>query len=91
MQIQVNGEPRDVDENLSLSELIAGLSLKPEQIAVELNRKVLRRLDWPGTTLRNDDKIEIVHFVGGGCRAGKVRVGNKFQVSQYRIAGTHAV
>ena len=66
MRIQVNGEPREVDENLSLPELIASLSLKPEQIAVELNQKVIRRLEWPRTTLRDDDKIEIVHFVGGG-------------------------
>jgi thiamine biosynthesis protein ThiS len=72
LRIQVNGEPREVDENVSLPELIASLSLKPEQIAVELNQKVIRRLEWPRTTLRNDDKIEIVHFVGGGetARAG---------------------
>ena len=66
MRIQVNGEPREVDDNLSLPELIASLSLKPEQIAIELNRKVIRRLEWPGTTLRDDDRVEIVHFVGGG-------------------------
>ena len=66
MRIQVNGQPRDVDENLSLPELIASLSLKPEQIAIELNRKVIRRLEWTGTTLCDDDKVEIVHFVGGG-------------------------
>lgn len=66
MRIQVNGEPREVNENLSLPELIASLSLKPEQIAIELNQKVVRRPDWPATTLRANDKIEIVHFVGGG-------------------------
>jgi thiamine biosynthesis protein ThiS len=70
LRIQVNGEPREVDDNLSLPELIASLSLKPEQIAIELNRKVIRRLEWQGTTLRNGDKIEIVHFVGGGWTAG---------------------
>jgi thiamine biosynthesis protein ThiS len=70
LRIQVNGEPREVDENLSLPELVASLNLKPEQIAIELNQRVVRRSEWPAITLRVDDKIEIVHFVGGGSRAG---------------------
>lgn len=57
-----------MDENLSLPELIASLSLRPEQIAIELNKKVVRRAEWQATTLRNDDKVEIVNFVGGGER-----------------------
>ena len=66
MRIQLNGQPQEVEENLSLSQLIAGLDLKPEQIAIELNQKVIRRGEWQDTGLRKDDKIEIVHFVGGG-------------------------
>ena len=66
MRIQVNGRPQEVEENLSLSQLITSLDLKPDQIAIELNQKVLRRGDWQNTDLRDDDKIEIVHFVGGG-------------------------
>ena len=70
MRIQLNGQPQEVEENLSLSQLIASLDLKPEQIAIELNQKVIRRGEWQDTGLRNDDKIEIVHFVGGGGGAG---------------------
>lgn len=66
MRIQVNGRPQEVEENLSLSQLITSLDLKPEQIAIELNQKVIRRGEWQDTDLRDDDKIEIVHFVGGG-------------------------
>lgn len=66
MRIQVNGRPQEVEENLSLSQLITSLELKPEQIAIELNQKVIRRGEWQDTDLRDDDKIEIVHFVGGG-------------------------
>jgi thiamine biosynthesis protein ThiS len=66
LRIQINGEPREVDEDLSLPELVASLNLKPEQIAIELNQRVVRRSDWLAITLRVDDKIEIVHFVGGG-------------------------
>ena len=66
MVIQVNGEPREVGEHLSLSQLVADLALKPEQIAIELNHTVVRRASWEDTLLQADDKIEIVHFVGGG-------------------------
>jgi thiamine biosynthesis protein ThiS len=69
LRIQLNGEPREVKENISLPELVAGLSLKPEQIAIELNQNVVRRAQWETTLLQAEDKIEIVHFVGGGCTA----------------------
>ena len=67
LRIQVNGEAREVAEHLTLPELIASLNLKPEQIAVELNQSVVRRAEWPERILREGDKVEIVHFVGGGC------------------------
>ena len=66
MRIQVNGEPREVEENISLPALVADLNLKPEQIAIELNQTVIRRMYWQTTMLQPDDKVEIVHFVGGG-------------------------
>jgi sulfur carrier protein len=64
--IQVNGEPQEVKEDMSLSELVASLSLKAEQVAIELNQSVVRRAQWESTRLREGDKVEIVHFVGGG-------------------------
>lgn len=67
MRIQVNGEARDVEENMSLAALVARLSLKAEQVAIELNQNVVRRRHWASTMLQTDDKVEIVHFVGGGC------------------------
>ena len=51
---------------MSLPKLVAELNLKPEQIAIELNHNVVRRAQWGDTLLRPDDKVEIVHFVGGG-------------------------
>lgn len=53
-------------DQLNLSELIDSLNLKPEQVAIELNQTVIRRGQWQATHLREDDKVEIVHFVGGG-------------------------
>lgn len=69
MRIQVNCEFREVNENISLLELIASLSLKADQVAIELNQNVVRRAQWQTTMLQADDKVEIVHFVGGGCKA----------------------
>jgi thiamine biosynthesis protein ThiS len=68
--VQINGEPREVDEPRTLSDLVNELSLAPARIAVELNQQVVRRDKWDQTTLAEDDRIEIVHFVGGGS-AGK--------------------
>jgi thiamine biosynthesis protein ThiS len=66
LRININGEPREVKDNLSLPELISSLNLRPEQIAIELNQIVIRRAQWQATTLRENDKVEIVYFVGGG-------------------------
>ena len=71
MRIQVNGEPRDVNEKISLPQLVEDLGLKPEQIAIELNHTVVRRPQWEHTVLQAEDKVEIVHFVGGGYHASR--------------------
>jgi thiamine biosynthesis protein ThiS len=66
LRIQVNGDSREVEDNQSLIELISNLDLRPEQIAIELNQSVVRRMHWQETVLRDGDRVEIVHFVGGG-------------------------
>lgn len=66
MRILINGEGKECEEGISLSALIELLELQPQRIAIELNREVIRRADWKSTVLRNEDRLEIVHFVGGG-------------------------
>jgi len=66
VQIKLNGEPKDLGEGTTLLALVEQLSLAPERLAVELNREVIRRADWPSTVLADGDRVEIVHFVGGG-------------------------
>lgn len=65
MKVFVNGELREVNET-TLAGLVTELDLPSGRIAIELNREVVRRSDWVGTMLKDDDRIEIVHFVGGG-------------------------
>lgn len=66
MLVYINGESKEMPESSSLSELISLLDLPAARIAVELNREVVRRNQWDETVLHEDDRIEIVHFVGGG-------------------------
>jgi thiamine biosynthesis protein ThiS len=66
MKVYVNGESKDLSGTSSLAELITQLDLPAARIAIELNREVVRRNDWGSTILQDDDRIEIVHFVGGG-------------------------
>jgi thiamine biosynthesis protein ThiS len=64
--VTVNGEARDLPDKLTLEALIYQLALAPDRLAVERNHEVVRRADWPHTVLLEEDKIEIIHFVGGG-------------------------
>lgn len=66
LRVYVNGESREVSGTPSLADLITQLDLPALRIAVELNREVVRRGEWTDTVLHDDDRIEIVHFVGGG-------------------------
>jgi thiamine biosynthesis protein ThiS len=66
LTILVNGEEKELVEGLTVAQLIEALALKPERLAVELNRKIVRRAQWGSTSLSDGDKVEIVHFVGGG-------------------------
>jgi thiamine biosynthesis protein ThiS len=66
LRIILNGETRDVPDSISLRDLLEHLSLAPERLAIEYNREVVRRADWPRTVLSEGDQLEIVHFVGGG-------------------------
>jgi thiamine biosynthesis protein ThiS len=66
VNLMVNGESRDWAAGLSLAALIEQLGMRPDRVAVELNREIVSRDRWPQTALQEGDRIEVVHFVGGG-------------------------
>jgi thiamine biosynthesis protein ThiS len=66
MTLTINGESREFSSVCTLSDLVAQLGMKPDRVAVELNRELVRRDRWSTTQLADGDKLEIVHFVGGG-------------------------
>lgn len=73
MILTINGEKRDFDRISTLSDLITQLGIKPDRVAVELNRELVSRDRWSATRLSEGDKLEIVHFVGGGCSMNRLR------------------
>ena len=66
MKLQVNGEEREVPGTLTLAALIEQLGMRPDRVAIELNREIVAREQWAASQLREGDRLEIVHFVGGG-------------------------
>jgi thiamine biosynthesis protein ThiS len=66
VEVVVNGEPKEIPANTSVAELLDVLALPHERIAVERNRRIVRRSDWESVIVEAGDRLEIVHFVGGG-------------------------
>ena len=69
MKLQINGEERefaDVSTPFTLLALIESLGMKADRVAVELNRDIVPRNGWADTHLKEGDRLEVVHFVGGG-------------------------
>lgn len=64
--IQVNGEERRVPPGTTVVGLLERLELQPELIVVEHNREILDRSAYAGKVLEPGDRLELVHFVGGG-------------------------
>ena len=66
MFITLNGEPFELDQPLTVADLLARLAIDPRRVAVEHNLEILRRPLFPDTMVHDGDRIEIVNFVGGG-------------------------
>ncbi|HEY3132627.1 MAG TPA: sulfur carrier protein ThiS [Acidobacteriota bacterium] len=66
MEVTINGEPKSVPDSVRIAELIDFLELKKERVAVELNCFIVARKTWEDISLKPGDKLEIIHFVGGG-------------------------
>jgi len=66
MRICVNGETTDLPDGLTVADLVERLGLHPRRVAVERNRRLVRRATFADTPLADNDAIEIVTLVGGG-------------------------
>lgn len=66
MNIILNGETAEIPDGITLSGMVAHFDLAEKRVAIELNKSVIRRNNWPETKVAEGDRVEIVHFVGGG-------------------------
>jgi thiamine biosynthesis protein ThiS len=64
--IEVNGEPREVPDGASVADLLGLLKLAAPKVAVERNLEIVPRSVWGATRLAPGDRLEVVHFIGGG-------------------------
>jgi thiamine biosynthesis protein ThiS len=94
MNIYLNGEVREVPQNLTLTGLLEWLKLPTDRVAVELNRGIVSRSKWEQTAIQSEDRLEVVHFVGGGSsdfplapgergEAPSLGIGNKVYAPSY--------
>ena len=66
IKIGINGNFLTINENLSLSNFLKQLKIPLKKVAIELNQEIIDKNNLKVIKLKNDDKIEIVHFIGGG-------------------------
>ncbi len=66
IEIYINGKKKLIDEGLKLSRLIKDLKIPIKKVAIEINHKIINKKRTDVTYLKKNDKIEVVHFIGGG-------------------------
>ena len=66
IEIYINGKKTLVDTEIKLSKLVKDLKIPIKKVAIEINQRIINKKRINGINLKKNDKIEIVHFIGGG-------------------------
>jgi sulfur carrier protein len=66
VKLSINGEPKELEEGLSLEELIKRLGVRKETVVAEVNRRIIHAEQRPDCKLSEGDQVELIQFVGGG-------------------------
>jgi thiamine biosynthesis protein ThiS len=66
IKIKVNGKVKSILDNYKMSDLVKNLKIPIKKVAIELNQDIVDQKNINKINLKNNDKIEIVHFIGGG-------------------------
>jgi len=65
-KIQLNGDPYEINGRTNLNELLNKLKIQKNKVAIEVNGEIVQKQKYESLVLNKDDKVEIVHFIGGG-------------------------
>jgi len=65
-KIQLNGSPYEINNGTSLNELLNKLKIQKNKVAIEVNGEIVQKKKYHELILNGNDKVEIVHFIGGG-------------------------
>ena len=65
-KIQLNGDPYEINSGTNLNELLNKLKIQKNKVAIEVNGEIIEKNKYLNLILNKDDKVEIVHFIGGG-------------------------
>ena len=66
IKIKVNGKTKNISENTNLLRMINSLKIPLKKVAIELNQEIIDKKNLKNIILKKNDRIEIVHFIGGG-------------------------
>ena len=65
-KIQLNGDTYEINGRTNLNELLNKLKIQKNKVAIEVNGEIVQKDKYQNLVLKKDDKVEIVHFIGGG-------------------------
>ena len=65
-KIQLNGDPYEISDGINLNELLNNLKIQKNKVAIEVNGQIIEKNKYQILILDKNDKVEIVHFIGGG-------------------------
>ena len=71
-KIQLNGDPYEINKGTNLDDLLNKLKIQKNKVAIEVNGEIIESNKYPNLILNKDDKVEIVHFIGGGWILWKI-------------------
>lgn len=66
IEVTVNGQRKRVPSGLTVAALLEELKVASDRVAIEMNKLIVRKRDWPATTVEEGSHIEVIEFVGGG-------------------------
>ncbi len=66
IRITINGKEEEIEDNMSVLELLKLKNIRPEVVTVEVNDKIIQRKDYSSTYLKEGDRVEFVFYMGGG-------------------------